>query len=459
MRIILAIFFGCCTVICVGQHQEKVDFIHAQVTINLNPIEKKVTGNVAYNFKVKKQVDSIFLDAKNMELASVTLGGKKIKYAYDNNRLIIKKRFKASTRHTVEIAYETKPKQTVYFLGWEDEDPDNDQIWTQGQGKYTSHWLPSFDDMNEKVEFDVTLFFKEDYTVLSNGVLKERNTLEKGLNSWHFDMQHPMSSYLLAFAIGKYTRTDRVSASGIPLQLYSYPEDSIRIEPTFRYSKQIFDFLEHEIGVPYPWQNYKQVPVRDFLYAGMENTGTTLFSDAYVVDSIGFVDQNYVNINAHELAHQWFGDLVTEVDASHHWLHEGFATYYAYLAEKEIFGTDYFYWKLYHSAVALEQMSSDGKGEYLTNPKASSLTFYEKGAIALFMLKEEVGAPAFKEGVKHYLKQYKYKNVTVNSFITAVEKASGKELSNFKKVWLTGKTFPADDVFRALAVYLSLIHI
>ena len=137
-------------------------------------------------------------------------------------------------------------------------------------------------------------------------------------------MQQPMSSYLVALAIGKYHKRAETSKSGIPLELYYYPEDSLKFEPTYRYTKQIFGFLETEIGVPYPWQNYKQVPVKDFLYAGMENTGTTIFADSFVIDSIAFIDKNYVNVNAHELAHQWFGNLVTETSGTHHWLQEGF---------------------------------------------------------------------------------------------------------------------------------------
>jgi aminopeptidase N len=99
---------------------------------------------------------------------------------------------------------------------------------------------------------------------------------------------------------------------------------------------------------------YKQAPVRDFLYAGMENTSATLFNTRYVVDSTGFEDRSYTNVNAHELAHQWFGNLVTAESGKHHWLQEGFATYYALLAEKEIYGEDHFYSKLYESASQLK---------------------------------------------------------------------------------------------------------
>ncbi|MGZ9677575.1 M1 family aminopeptidase [Flavobacterium sp. GNP001] len=116
----------------------------------------------------------------------------------------------------------------------------------------------------------------------------------------------------------------------------------------------MFDFLEKEIGVKYPWGIYKQAPVRDFLYAGMENTSATLFNTRYVVDSTGFEDRSYTNVNAHELAHQWFGNLVTAESGKHHWLQEGFATYYALLAEKEIYGEDHFYSKLYETASTTE---------------------------------------------------------------------------------------------------------
>ncbi|TFG73404.1 MAG: M1 family peptidase, partial [Flavobacteriales bacterium] len=260
----------------------------------------------------------------------------------------------------------------------------------------------------------------------------------------------PMSSYLVAFAIGAYEKQSLVSASGVPIENYYYPEDRLLVEPTYRYTQRIFEFLETEIGVPYPWQNYKQVPVRDFLYAGMENTGTTLFSDAYVIDSIAFVDKNYVNVNAHELAHQWFGNLVTEEDGNHHWLHEGFATYYAYLTEKDLFGEDYFYWKLYDSFIALQKMVEGGKGQSLLDPKASSLVFYEKGAWALHMLREQIGEKAFKAGIRSFLEQYRFKNVTVSEFLSDMETASGVDLMGFKKEWLENEEMPTDAIRKNL---------
>ena len=428
-----------------SQHQDKVDFMHADVSIQINPDKREVLGEVKYDFDGLGQVDSIFLDARYINFTDVRLNNKKVKFNNNGKTLSIYKKIKKNKTYSVTLKYVAQPRQAVYFIGFEDDIERNEKIWTQGQGKYTSHWLPSFDAMTEKVEFDLDITFNKRYEVIANGRLqkvKENNNLK----TWSFDMQKPMSSYLLAFAIGEYAKQELTSSRGIPITNYYYPKDSLKVEPTYRYTKQIFDFLEDEIGVPYPWQNYKQVPVKDFLYAGMENTGATIFSDAFVIDSIAFVDTNYVNVNAHELAHQWFGNLVTEKDGNHHWLHEGFATYYAYLAAKEIFGDDHFYWKLYESAQQLNESSKDNKGEALIDSKASSLTFYEKGAWALVMLREQIGEVAFKHGIKSYLEKYQFKNVTIEDFIAEMELASRDDLAKYRNEWLDSSEFSFDTI-------------
>ncbi|WP_158978333.1 M1 family metallopeptidase [Cellulophaga sp. L1A9] len=448
-----------------AQEQKSVDFISGTASLSILPKEKQIIGTVTYSFEVLKDVDSIFLDAKNINFTALKLNGKKVKYVNDEKHIIIKKRFKKGKSQTLHLSYVAQPKQTVYFIGWDDATSTNKQVWTQGQGKYTSQWLPSFDDMNEKVVFDLNITFDSDYQVIANGILIDAKKNANDMTTWSYDMEQPMSSYLLAFAIAKYDKKTVTSNSGVPLELYYYHKDSIKFEPTYRYSKEIFDFLEREIGMDYPWQNYKQVPVKDFLYAGMENTTITIFSDGYMIDSIAFVDKNYVNINAHELAHQWFGDLVTEVDGHHHWLQEGFATYYALLAEKELLGDEEFYWKLFDTAETLQNSTVDGKGESLQDPKASSLTFYEKGAWALIMLKNEIGAETFKKGIPKYLEKYKFRNVTIKEFLQEMEAACGKPLDSFETVWLEGKEFPNEAALTylkknssSIATFIKLQH-
>jgi aminopeptidase N len=403
-------------------------------------------GEAAFTFKVLKDIDSLYLDAKNFQHSSIAIDNFEAKeHFYDGKQIIVREKFKANSIHTLYVRWITFPNKAIYSVNR----CDSKQIWTQGQGKYTSNWLPSLDDTNDKIEFDISITFDKDYEVISNGKLTDKQ-VNDSTATWHYDMQNPMSSYLVALVIGKYDKKVEYSKSGIPLEMYYYPEDSAKVEPTYRYTKQMFDFLEEEIGVPFPWQNYKQVPVHDFLYAGMENTSCTIFSDAYMVDDIAFIDKNYVNVNAHELAHQWFGDLVTAKSGEHHWLQEGFATYYALLAERNVFGDDYYYWRLYEYAQELQEQDKAGQSTSLLNPKSSSLTFYKKGAWVLHVLREKVGDEAFKTAVKNYLNKHKFGNVETNDFISEVENASGMDLSEFVEKWLVSTELPIDDMRVAL---------
>ncbi|WP_291104016.1 MULTISPECIES: M1 family metallopeptidase [unclassified Flavobacterium] len=428
-----------------AQQTKFVDFKSVSGQVTINPKEKSVSGAVRYWFDVLKPIDTIKIDAQNMTFSEVEMNEQKIKFSTNGKQLLLIFPFEKG-KNTIRFKYKAIPKQALYFVGHFDCaqcDKSNvipsaveGQIWTQGQGKYTSNWFPSFDDVNEKMIFNLEVVFDSKYQVISNGKLINGNiNINGNFKNWKYSMQKPMSSYLLMLAIGKFDKKIEFSKSRIPLEMYYEPNTLAKFEPTYRYSKQIFDFLEKEIGVKYPWKIYKQIPVRDFLYGGMENTSATLFSSQYVVDSTGFEDRNYTNVNAHELAHQWFGDLVTAESGKNHWLQEGFATYYALLAEKEIYGDDYFYSKLYNYAQELKQASKTDTIPIL-NPKASSLTFYQKGAWALYVLREGIGEKAFRKSVQNYLKKYSFQNVTTQDFLAEIKKISDYDLDNFCKVWL-----------------------
>lgn len=430
-----------------SQQVNVVDFEKIQADLNFED-QNKISGSVSVKFKIVEAVDSVYLDAIHMDFTNLELRTSNnmllqgSDYHVEADKLIVFYDFAENENYILNFKYVAQPKKALYFI--------DDQIWSQGQGKYTSNWLPSIDDMNEKIEFDLSITYDADYSVLANGKLVETKAESPNQIKWHYDMEKPMSSYLVALAIGKYDKKTETSSSGIPLEYYYYPQDSTKVEPTYRYSKLMFDFLENEIGVPYPWEIYRQVPVKDFLYSGMENTSLTIFSDALVVDLIAFNDQNYVNVNAHELAHQWFGDLVTATSGEHHWLQEGFATYYALLAEREVFGEDYFYWQLYEHAQQLLKQENAGESTSLLNPKSSSLTFYQKGSWALHVLRERVGDAAFREAVKNYLEKHKFQNVETSDFIIEIEKASGQDLSEFVKIWIEDSVLPQDDMVKSL---------
>ena len=419
-----------------AQQTQFVDFKSVLGKIVINPTDKTISGDVNYDFVVLKTIDTIKIDAQNMEFSDLKLNEKSINHYNSKKELQLIFPFKKG-KYTLTFHYLAKPKQTLYFIGANAS--DNLQIWTQGQGKYTSHWFPSFDDVNEKVIFNLNIVFDKNYTVISNGILKSKAALN-GLSLWQYKMLKPMSSYLLMLAIGKFEKYSQKSNSGIPLEMYLEPKDASKFEPTYRDSKRIFDFLEKEIGVQFPWEIYKQAPVRDFLYAGMENTSATLFNTRFVIDSVGFEDRSYTNVNSHELAHQWFGNLVTAKSGKDHWLQEGFATYYAWLADKDIYGEDYFYSKLYESAQQIKFASRTDTIPVLS-AKASSLSFYQKGAWALFVLHQELGDKIFKKAVRNYLKKHEFKTVQTSDFFAEIKKVSTYDIDNFSKVWLESIDF------------------
>ncbi|PKP16561.1 MAG: aminopeptidase [Bacteroidetes bacterium HGW-Bacteroidetes-23] len=456
MRYIFLLFFS----ISFAQQSQKVDFKTLHATLTPNPIEKSISGEVNYEFQVLSFIDTIAIDAIRMDFTNVKVNGKSINFKNTTKVLQLFEGFKKG-KNTLTFNYKAIPKQTLYFIG----EGENLQIWTQGQGKYTSHWLPSFDDVNEKVVFNLSIQFDANFTVLSNGKLKNVNNNDNNnIKTWYYQMEKPMSSYLLMMAIGKFTKQTAKTKSGTPLEFYLDQKDVNKFETTYKYTTQIFDFFEQEIGVKYPWEIYRQVPVRDFLYSGMENTTSTIFSQDFVVDEIGFNDKTYINVNAHELAHQWFGNLITAETGKHHWLQEGFATYYALLAEKELFGDDYFQWELYEMAERLQQASKTDTIPLL-NEKASSLTFYQKGAWALHYLREKIGAENFQKAVKNYLKKYGFKNVNTTNFLKEVNAVSNFNTTTFQQNWLEKSGFEVNQALELLKKnafmksYLDLVQL
>jgi len=453
MRYILLLF----SIITFSQQTKYVDFLTCNANLYPNFEEKSIAGFVQFDFKVLSLIDSIKIDAKQMNFTDVQINGKEVMYLNTSKQLVLFEGF-TKGKNTLQFHFKAIPKQTLYFTGNE----SDYQIWTQGQGKYTSHWLPSFDDVNEKLLFNLQINYLQNIdkqsiepVLLTNGTLKDQQSAiswSRGIktHSNKYVMNKPMSSYLVMLTIGNFAKQETKSKSGTSLEFYVCQSDYAKFEPTYRYSKPIFDFLEQEIGVKYPWKIYRQIPVRDFLYAGMENTTSTIFAQDFVVDSIGFNDRNYCNVNAHELAHQWFGDLVTAQSGKHHWLQEGFATYYALLAERHIFGDDYFYNELYDYATQLKRASVTDTIPILSE-KASSLSYYKKGAWALHILREDIGPKKFQKAVKRYLKKHQFKNATTEDFLAEIHKiAPLYNVEDFRKKWLESADFDMEIAKRYL---------
>ncbi len=433
---------------------QTTDFLHLMLSVRLDTNEREVVGTVALTFDYKPspegKKDSVYLNGIKMHYRMASLNGEKADFNYDESGIWFtpEKGVLRAKENVVVIHYSCNPLRGLFFVGWDDEtNLSKRQIWTQGQGIDHRHWIPYKDDQTDKLTTEMIITFDSAYQVVSNGelLLKSPNQFNPGETVWHYGMKNPMPGYLMMIGIGKYVNKQTQSRSGVPLTQYYYPEREEDYPWYYYKNEQIFNFMEKEIGVPFPWVNYKQVPVQDFQHGAMENTTATIFGDFFLVDEHAFNDRNYTYVNAHELAHQWFGNLVTAESSDHHWLHEGFATYYEWLSEKHLYGQDYFDWERYKAAQLVFEASKMDTIP-LGNGKAGSSRFYQKGAWVLYMLDQQLGHETFRKVVKHYLENNMYGVVNTETFNKSIKKVTGKDYTKFFEQWVFTAGEPVHDI-------------
>lgn len=424
-----------------------LDFERMRLDVEFEPEKGLVKGKITHFFSaLRPSVDSFFLDGPGIFIKEARLNGKAINYKTNENGISFfpDKPLVWGQKDSLFIMYEAYPRKGIYFIGWND--PDNlsrKQIWTQGQGTDNRQWLPCYDTPNDKLITEVRVKFNKEYKVLSNGAKISEKENKDGTKTWYYKMSKPHASYLVMLGIGKYDIKESKSKSGVPMRMWYYPEWKDRLELTYKYSEKIFDFFENEIGVPYPWESYSQIPVQDFMFGAMENTTATLFGDFFMVDGRSYNDRNYVAVNAHELAHQWFGDYVTARSGNAHWLQESFATHYNVIAEKECFGKDHFDWARRQGHIAAINTLDKKPISHSETPTA---LIYQKGAQVLEMLKYVTGREAYNKSVKRYLMAHKYSNVDSDDLLNAFQDELGMSLDWFWDEWVYRGGEPAYNV-------------
>ena len=431
-----------------GQTREhNVDFKSMLLDISFDVNEKKVVGQVHYEFStIRPTINQIILDAPDITIEEVKLDGMPIKYGFTDEHLVLNLPVALPWEedHTLDIKYEAQPEKGLYFLGWNDSTKRaRKQIWTQGQGIDNRYWIPSFDDVSDKLLTETVITFQSDYEVISNGDLLEQKKNEDGTTTWHYKMKEAHVPYLVMIAIGEFNYLDMTSSNGIVNRQYYYPEKPQEIAPTYRHSNDMMDWMEKEFGVDYPWGKiYRNVPVADFLYGAMENTSSTIFTDYYLQDSREALERNYVGTNAHELTHQWFGDLISEWNGASHWLHESFATHYAKHFERTVYGEESFQWERYMEMT--RAMSADDKNSLpIAHSKSGSSRHYPKGSFVIDMLRDAAGGDeAYQKVITNYLKKYAYKNVDTHLFQMEFMETLGLNLDWFFNQWIRKGGYP-----------------
>lgn len=433
-----------------GRYREhNIDFIKLTLEVSFLPMHGKVLGKAKYQFKsIQPNVDSLYLDAPGIKTDSVKLNGIAQKFSTNEKGLSIffTEKLNWNKIYHLEIHYSSQPRKGLYFIGWND--PKNlsrKQIWTQGQGIDNRHWFPCYDDVNDKLITETIIAFDTNYTVISNGKLLSKKKNNKGEFVWHYAMNQPHVPYLVMLAIDQYAYRDIAAKNGVVSRQYFYSDRPETFEPTYQFSKEMMEWLPEELGVPYPWEVYANVPVQDFMYGAMENTSATIFTDFYLQDKRQSVDRNYIATNAHELTHQWFGDLVTEWSATHHWLHESFATYYAKLFMLKIFGEAHYQWNRRNE---FEQAkNADDRDKFpVAHSAAGSARHYPKGSAVIGMLRYVTGDSIYRKAVKKFLEKHSFGNVDTHDFWRSFMECCGVNLDWFFDEWILHSGYPIFEI-------------
>ncbi len=419
--------------------EHQVDMLHMRLEVQFEPHEGLVRGTVTHRFTaLRKEVDSLFLNGPRIRVRAASYNGKPARFSTTPEGIIVHLSPPARWDNTdsVTLQYEANPRRGLYFVGWHDTSGESrKQIWSQGQGIDNRHWIPCQDDQNDKLTTETIITFDSRFRVLSNGSLLSETPHPDGTTTWHYGLSHPHSVYLVMLGIGHYAVEERRSKSGVPLHLWYYPEYPDRVEPTYRYSAEAIDFMEQETGVAYPWESYAQIPVQDFLYGGMENTTATVFGDFFLIDRRAFLDRNYISVNVHELAHQWFGNSLTGRAGRNSWLHESFASFYPKLFFRHINGEDAYEWvrKKEHE----EALAASGRNRLpILHSQSGRERVYAKGSAVLDMMRFTYGEEAVRRVFTHYLKKHAYGLVESNDLYQAFQDVLGISPWSFFEQWI-----------------------
>jgi aminopeptidase N len=387
------------------------------------------------------------LDAVELDVSRVTRAGKRLEHRHDGKVLQIALGPVVDGEvFDLEIDYAGQPRRGIYFIAPDEAYPDKPhQVWTQGQDEDSRFWFPCFDTPSEKSTSEVIATVPARFTALSNGeLIDDRVKGERRTLHWRFDVPH--SCYLVTLVAGELSelRDEWLGPDG-PVAVTYYVaagrEDDAR--RTLGRTPDMLELFSRRFGMPYPYTKYAQVCVADFIFGGMENTTATTLTDNILYDERAAIDFDADALVSHELAHQWFGDLLTCRAWGEGWLNEGFATYAEYLWRESYEGRDAADHELDEWG---EAYFAEDSGRYrrvvATNVYEEPIEIfdhhlYEKGGRVLHMLRQVLGDDGFWKTIKHYLTKHRGGSVETRDLVRAVEEATGRQLDWFFDQWIS----------------------
>ncbi|MBI4393197.1 MAG: HEAT repeat domain-containing protein [Euryarchaeota archaeon] len=431
------------------------DIDHVRLDIRVDEKAGTVGGSATIELSAIAAVSEIELDAIDLQVKRVVEGGKSLRFERLAEKLRIRlgRKLKEGQKTRVKVFYSASPKKGLYFIRPDKGYPDKPyQVWSQGEQEDNRYWMPIYDSPNDKMTSEVVATVRDGLTALSNGrLLSAKHDKRAKTRTFHWMQDKPHPSYLIALVIGEFAEV-KDKAGHVPLGYYVRAKDEALAAPTFKATKEVIAFFEKSIGHPYPWAKYDQVVITDFMWGGMENTTLTTVNEKYLVDEKTRADFDPDGLVAHELAHQWWGDLVTTKSWEHIWLNEGFATYFDALFYEHKHGKDEFQYHMLANAKSyMDEDSNSYRRPVVTNMFTDPEDMfdrhtYPKGAWALHMIRYALGDALFWKAINHYIKKNAGKNVETNDFKIAIEEATGRNLDWVFRQWLYKAGHPEYEV-------------
>jgi aminopeptidase N len=420
-----------------------------------NVEQRQVRGEVTeFIVALRNSVSNFAFDSVDLKIKSVTVDGKTAKFSTAQKQLVVSLEHPASRgeRHEVFIRYEGQPKKGLYFILPDKNYPQQPQeIWTQGEAEDTRAYIPLYDYPNDRMTSEMLLTVPAKWTTISNGRLVGVKDETDGTKTWDWKQSEPLSSYLITAIAGDFVERDD-TWHGVTLRYVVPRGEESTIDPTFARTKEMLDLFSSKLQVPYPWAQYAQTSVHDFVEGGMENTSATTLSvrdllNPKLVPELRIGDDITIS---HEMAHQWFGDLVTCKDWANLWLNEGFATYMEHFWLEQHYGPDeaaYEFWRDQHTWFAQRRLypvpivTRDFKDstEYAGN-------VYAKASWILRMLREKLGDEDFFSALHHYLVTNRGQNVVTADLQKSIEQATSTNVDKFFLQWIYRAGAPQFDV-------------
>lgn len=449
------------------------DLIHTKLEVDFDWAQSRMNGKATISAKPHfYPSDSLILDAKGMDILTVQLAGKDLKFVYANDLLKIKldKTYKRTESYTVTITYVAKPDERktdgstaitsdkgLFFINPKGEDPKKmPQIWTQGETESSSVWFPTIDAPNVKTTQEIFITVADKYATLSNGKFVGSKKNANGTRTDHWKQDLPHAPYLFMMGIGEfkvvkdfYTRKD---GSKMEVNYYVEKEWEPYAKDIFGETPNMIQYFSDLLKVEYPWDKYHQIVVRDYVSGAMENTGAVIFGDYAYKNKRELLDENDQSTIAHELFHHWFGDLVTAESWSNLTLNESFANYSQYLWDEYRYGQDEADYQAiqeedgYYQSAAVGGYHELAWFHYGDKEQMFDGHSYNKGGRILHMLRSYLGDEAFFASISKYLNDNKFKAAEYHQLRLAFEEVTGEDLNWFFRQWYEAKGHPVLEV-------------